>query len=203
MKGIFAVFEGIDGSGKTTLLRNTAALLSNPVLLKEPSELPSGLLIRKKLAAKEQLKSSEWLTLFLEDRYANLRENILPALRSGKTVLQDRYYYSTAAYQGEIRPDPYNKDQLTAEQIISIHQERGFPEPDLLFYIDLDTDTALGRILSTRSGTESFETKEHLNRILRNYRTILPSNVIRLDGKKNPQELAAEAAALIRKAAQK
>jgi dTMP kinase len=196
-KGLFCVFEGIDGSGKSTLIHTLARSLPEAVFLKEPSDLPTGKLIRKKLQAKERLRSEEWLTLFIDDRYANLEKNILPGLAKNKIILQDRYFYSTAAYQGEIMPlDPAT---LTAQKILNIHIERGFPEPDLLFFIDIDVDSALNRIRLSRSNTESFETQDELIRIQRNYQDILPKNTVNLNGLQPPDVIGQSALQTIRK----
>lgn len=105
-KALFCVFEGIDGVGKSTLIRYLAQKLRKEygaervLLLQEPSLLPSGQKIRRLLQARAELKLERWFSLFVKDRKYNLRKNIRPNQKKEKLILQDRYFYSTAAYQG-------------------------------------------------------------------------------------------------------
>ena len=48
----------------------------------------------------------EELELFLKDRREHVNELILPRLRQGCVVIVDRYYFSTAAYEGARGLDP-------------------------------------------------------------------------------------------------
>ena len=98
------VFEGIDGSGKTSLSKLFHAhLLANSVptvWLREPTDSALGMKIRRLAQDRESLSIEEELELFIQDRRWDVETNILPALRTGKTVVMDRYYYSNACYQG-------------------------------------------------------------------------------------------------------
>ncbi|MBX7056696.1 MAG: dTMP kinase [Leptospirales bacterium] len=189
MSGFFCVIEGIDGAGKSTLWQGLAAQLrSAPLcLLREPSDLPSGELIRQRLRNADQLSPEAWLQLFLEDRAANVAERILPALQRGMLVLQDRYYYSTAAYQGQpLRPP-------TAPEILEMNRQRGFPAPDLLLFLELSPEDALQRISERGKKQESFESLAQLQRIAANYAEILPADAFRLDGRRSAEELQKQA----------
>ncbi len=101
---MFYVVEGIDGAGKSTLLKSLACALQaqnqDLLCLQEPSKEPTGQKIRSLLQAQRQLSAQEWVALFLEDRKINIAKHIQPALKAKKVILQDRYFYSTAAYQG-------------------------------------------------------------------------------------------------------
>ena len=199
-QGLYCVFEGLDGSGKSTLVRALeealprsalAGVFSGVKLLREPTHGPVGRKIRANLHEGLDLPREEWLELFLQDRAENAKTNIRPSLAEGAVLLQDRYYYSTAAYQGDPRNPP------TSEDIVRLHREKKFPEPDILFYLDLDAESALERLKKERKTLESFEKIEQLRRIATNYENILPPGTVRLDANEKPEALRAEALAVL------
>lgn len=198
--GLFCVVEGIDGSGKSTLLEHLTTALQAEGLrhnfggrfhglreLREPTTGPVGRRIRTHLQAGDQLATAAWLKLFFEDRAENVHTNIQPALATGDLVLQDRYFYSTAAYQGT-SPE----DALT---IVERSLAAGFPEPDVVLYLAIEPEVAMGRIHRRASpddagkSLESFETLEQLQRIHRNYSRVLPAHALRLDAEHGPEQL--------------
>lgn len=153
---------------------------SGVVCLKEPTDLPEGKRIRELLSSEKELSSRDWLELFLADREANVKKNIVPLKKSGNLILQDRYYYSTAAYQA---------DSSGPEEILSVNRARGFPEPDILFYLDISPEAAFERIVKNRDKRECFETIHHLRKIYDNYQKILPSSAIILDASSSIEEI--------------
>ena len=199
-RGGFCVLEGIDGSGKSTLarrlfesLRGDSSLPYAAVRLQaEPADTAPGRRLRELLKSRAELAPAEWLELFLEDRALNVAENIQPLREKGVFIVQDRYFYSTAAYQG----DPGG--EFPPEKILALNRERGFPEPDLLFYLDILPEKALERIHAAREELESFEKLSVLNRIYENYRRILPPWTILLDAELSEQALLDEALARVR-----
>ncbi|MFH2108726.1 MAG: dTMP kinase [Chrysiogenia bacterium] len=176
--GQLIVFEGIDGSGKTTLSRMFHAfLLENgvsSVWLREPTDSPLGKKIRLLAQDKDSISIHEELKYFLEDRRWDVENNIFPALRSGKTVVLDRYYYSNACYQGA--------RGLDMEAILNMNRQFA-PEADLVFIIDVNVDRALARISSNRQGVAKlFEKKDFLEKVRANYLKLAGSNLVRIDG---------------------
>lgn len=188
--GILIVIEGIDGAGKSTLLGLLRPLVK-AVFLAEPSRGPTGLLIREHLKAGRRLGQAEWLRLFTEDRRADLARNIMPALDHGHDVILDRYFYSTAAYQGQDQ-----EDLQSAEEILR-NQESMFRKADLLIFLSIQAERAMDRV-KTRGGKETFETDSELSRIAGNYERILPASTIRLDAEEKPEDLAEKAARIIK-----
>lgn len=98
-------FEGIDGSGKSTQARRLAEALGarghTVRRVREPggAELPErvrSLLLDPALAIADRAE----LLLFSAARAQLVEEIIRPALASGETVIADRFYDSTTAYQG-------------------------------------------------------------------------------------------------------
>lgn len=172
------VFEGIDGSGKTTLSQmfhqrlqaeGTAALW-----LREPTDSPLGRRIRRIAQEQDSISAQEELDLFLADRRWDVETNILPALRAGKTVVLDRYYYSNACYQGA--------RGLDLDAILRANREFA-PEPDLVFIIDVEVDRALERIGRARESlARLFEKRGYLEKVRANYLSLRGRNLAVIDG---------------------
>ena len=63
--------------------------------------------IRRLLSdGRQGISPQEELSWFINDRKEDIETNIMPALKKHKVVLMDRYYFSTAAYQGALGLDP-------------------------------------------------------------------------------------------------
>ncbi|MEW6533814.1 MAG: dTMP kinase [Thermodesulfobacteriota bacterium] len=163
--GLFLVFEGIDGSGKTTqvqLLGDRLEALGYPVLCTaEPSEGPVGRLIR---SASTRPGPQEEAQLFARDRRYHVEQVIAPALRQGVTVISDRYFYSSVAYQGA--------RGVSVQGILSLNS--GFlVQPDLIFLLLVPVEAALSRIEAERTeGYSLFEVEDYLRAVDRIYRSL-------------------------------
>jgi dTMP kinase len=102
----FITIEGGDGTGKSTQIRTLESYLMQRgfacVMTREPGGTALGSLIRKVLleVGSHEIASSTELFLYLADRAQHVNEVILPALKSDKIVLCDRFTDSTVAYQG-------------------------------------------------------------------------------------------------------
>jgi len=145
MRGRFIVVEGIDGSGKTTLAARLAqelALAGRRVLrTREPGGTRLGEKIREVLldARHSEMTALAELFLYMASR-AQLVENVIrPALRDGLDVVCDRYYYSTAAYQGAAGGVGIRGVLEIAERIAR------FERPDLVAVLDLPPRVARAR----------------------------------------------------------
>lgn len=157
-EGLFIVIEGIDGTGKSTQAKRLgewfAAQGREVVLSREPTNGPWGRKIRETFLA-GRLTPDEELACFLNDRRQHVEELIAPSLAAGKVVILDRYYFSTMAYQGARGFDP-------AE--IRRKNEEFAPVPDILVILDLDVDSALGRIGARGDTANEFEKRDNLLR---------------------------------------
>lgn len=172
MQGLFCVIEGIDGSGKSTLHRALQSLAWDiPVLFtREPTDGPFGQKIRQSLAHDHEQKY--WIELFMADRAWNMAEKVQPALTRGALVIQDRSFFSTAAYQGD--------GTLSAAEIVAESRKR-FPEPELVLFLEIDPERAMERT-GLRSNRDSFERNDQfLREVNDRYKTVLPAGTIRLD----------------------
>jgi len=159
-KGKLIVFEGIDGTGKTSQLKALAAYLEEQghvvTATREPSDGPYGKKIRALFTQRHTLTLEEELGLFIADRMDHVQEVILPALKQGKIVLTDRYYFSTAAYQGAEGGDP--------ESIIE--QNSFAPTPDLVVLLTITVAESIRRIQEQRQDQlNDFEREEQLEKV--------------------------------------
>lgn len=187
-RGRLVVFEGIDGSGKTTISKLVASRLIDQnievVWLREPSDSRWGQKIRDLASQKDSIPISEELHYFQEDRKWDVETNIKPALSQAKTVILDRYFFSTACYQGA--------RGLDLNEILAQNREFA-PEPDLVFIIDVDVDTALQRIRKNREAeVRLFEKRDFLTKVRQNYLGIKGDHIHIINGCQPPQEVLAE-----------
>jgi dTMP kinase len=182
--GFLIVIEGIDGVGKTTqadLLqkrleeRNVAVLRS-----KEPTTGKWGRMLRES-AITGRLSLPEEVEAFMNDRREHVETKIMPALRSGKIVILDRYYFSTAAYQGARGLDP--------QELIRRNEEFA-PEPDLLVLLDLEVDGGLDRVRSRGSQTDEFEQTDALRRAREIFLGISKPYLLKIDARRSADAIA-------------
>lgn len=156
--GLFIVIEGIDGTGKSTQAKRLGEWFESRgrevVLSREPTAGPWGKLARES-GSTGRVSPEEELQYFLNDRKQHVEELIEPSLAAGKVVILDRYYFSTMAYQGARGFDPVE---------IRARNEAFAPKPDLLLILDLDVDSALGRIGARGDIANEFEKRDNLEK---------------------------------------
>jgi len=99
-RGVFLAFEGIDVSGKSTQAKRVAAI-HDALFTFEPGDTPLGAQLRRWVldAATPMAPSTEAL-MMLTDRSHHVRTLIEPTLANGGSVVTDRFFASTLAYQG-------------------------------------------------------------------------------------------------------
>ena len=172
-RGLLIVFEGIDGSGKSTQCRMLANLLNKKgianISFAEPTRGKWGMKIRQLLAkGRNGISADEELEWFMNDRREDVEQNIEPALRAGKVVLMDRYYFSTAAYQGALGFDP---------QEIKADNEKFAPVPDRVLVFHNSPEKSLERIESSREGKSAFEKRDYLIEVQKVFKSFTGSNI--------------------------
>lgn len=177
-KPLLVVFEGIDGSGKTSLSKMLLTYLKKKSLdvlwFREPADSEWGKKIRELANLKESIPIEQELEYFIKDRQWNVKHNILPNLAQNKIVILDRYYFSTACYQGA--------RGLDMEEIIKTNTEFA-PVPEITFIIDVDVDTALQRIKQNREQeVKLFEKKDFLQKVRQNYLKLHGPTIHIIDG---------------------
>ncbi|WP_243073984.1 dTMP kinase [Microbacterium sp. SS28] len=143
--GLFVTLEGGDGVGKTTqaaLLDEWLTSLGRTVVrTREPGGTEVGVLVRDiVLHHRGDIAPRAEALLYAADRAHHIETVVRPALERGDVVIQDRYFDSSVAYQGDGR-------QLEPGEIrdLSMWAARGLV-PDLTILLDLDPATARGRL---------------------------------------------------------
>jgi len=175
-RGLLVVFEGIDGAGKTTQAELFAERVRQAGLRvttsKEPTTGPHGTALRQS-ASTGRFSPAEELELFIADRRMHVEQLIAPALANGEVVVIDRYYFSTAAYQGARGMD--------AEALLA-QNEAFAPQPDLLVILEITVEDAVGRIAQRDGQGNLFERADDLARCAAIFRAIARPYLLRLDG---------------------
>jgi dTMP kinase len=145
MRGRFIVVEGIDGSGKSTVAARIADELTRRgrrvLRTREPGGTPLSEKIRALLldAKNSEMVPFTELFLYMASRAQLVDAVIRPSLRDGIDVVCDRYYYSTAAYQGAAGRVGIPVVLAVAEKIAK------FEKPDLVALLDVDPEVAQKR----------------------------------------------------------
>lgn len=146
-EGIFVSFEGPNGVGKSSLLDGVTNQLTHlnfdTVKTKEPTLSPLGQFVR---AAEENYQGRILACLVAADRYFHLENEILPALKSGKIVLSDRYIESSLVLQ--------RLDGLDIEFIWSLNSQICIPDLSIVLTAPVEI---LEQRLSQRSSFGRFE----------------------------------------------
>lgn len=158
--GKLIVFEGTDGAGKSTQIQMLATHLKelgyDVITTFEPTNGPKGQQIRALYTNRGAATKEEELQLFLDDRKEHVENLLTPSLSQGKIVLCDRYYLSTAAYQGA--------NGLDVSEILA--QNSFAPEPDLALLLQIPVQQGRERITSLRGEqTNDFEKRDMLEKV--------------------------------------
>jgi len=156
MRGKFIVIEGLDGSGKGTQIERLADSLAERGILihttAEPTDGYIGKHLREMLRDSDNKDMSLQAALFLADRLdhiTNPTTGINACLDKGVTVICDRYYYSSFAYQGTAADvDWVMNMNLNSPSML---------KPDLCIFFDVNPETCRERITQTRLMPELYE----------------------------------------------
>ena len=117
-----------------------------------------------------------------------MRNLIKPKLEEGFTVITDRFFLSTLAYQGYGRGlDIDLLKELNEKVLEGVY-------PDLTFLVDIPVEIALERLERSRKDLSRFEKKEFLQRVREGFLKLAGEykNVHILDGRKSVYELLGE-----------
>lgn len=165
-RGCFIVFEGCDRSGKSSqcellkneLLKNNYNYI-NICFPNRNSEI--GKIINKYLIKELKLDSHTIHLLFSANRWEE-KEKILNELYNNKIIIVDRYSYSGIVYTSSKNIYDMNIEWCSIPEI-------GLPEPDLLFFMDIDP-----KLLCKRNdfGKEIYETNEFQNNVYHEYKKL-------------------------------
>ena len=145
-RGTFITFEGIEGCGKSTqveLLRQYLAGIGHKVVLtREPGGCFIGEKIRDILLDLENrgMTALTELLLYEASRAQHVADVIEPALARGDTVISDRFYDASTAYQGHARG--LGADKVERLNLVAT----GGLRPDITIVLDLEASEGLRRL---------------------------------------------------------
>ena len=149
-KALFIVFEGIEGCGKSYQSQRLYLKLKKkkiPVIkTREPGGTKTAELIRNLILkdyfnnGKQKFDKYTDTLLYLASRNEHIKNMILPAIKSKKVVICDRFIDSTFSYQ------VYGK-KVKKDFIKNIHKIilRGI-KPDITFLLKVDINKSLKRL---------------------------------------------------------
>jgi dTMP kinase len=155
---LFIVLEGVEGCGKSyqsrVLYKKLIGEGLSALLTYEPGGTKLGDRIRSILKSRHENSMNAVTELFLisASRAQHVSDVIIPALKSNKIVICDRFTGSTVAYQG------YGRGlDLNTVQSINMVSSAGI-EPNLNILLDLPVEKGLSRKHS--SGNDRFEAED-------------------------------------------
>ncbi len=181
-------FEGIDGAGKSTQISKLANSMTGQGVEVVTLREPGGTVVAEKirlilLENQHKISSVGELLLFSASRAELVQDIIVPALAEGKTVILDRFFDSTTAYQGYGR----GIDLELLQSIIALSTCN--IAPDITFYLDIEPEDALKRKYSEKSIPLEFDSDEldrmeqsgieFYRRVQQGYREIMQLNTKR------------------------
>ncbi|MFH1392698.1 MAG: dTMP kinase [bacterium] len=176
--GKFIVFEGLDGSGQSTQARLLHKHIKNSILTKEPRQ--DNKIIKAALSAKKKLAPKILQEFFAQDREEHLEKDIIPALQKGKTVVCDRYAFSSFAYGVA--------NNVPIDYLLEINKD--FLMPDIVFFLDVPPQICMKRIKTRGDKKTLFEKKKTLEYVYENYKCLSRQfNFKIINGKKSIEKV--------------
>lgn len=194
MPGKFIVIEGIDGAGGETQTKLLTEFLKNNgknVLQISYPDYSGGIgnLIHEFLHGKHNFSADVQFALYAADMVKD-KQKIFESLASDQIVVANRYLTSTLTYQS-IAGFETEKGIIFAENF-------NLPKPDVVIYIDIDSETSMKRKFGEKNSLDQFESnKQFLEKVRARYlelanKKVFANKWIVIDGKKSIEEVAKE-----------
>lgn len=167
-KNLFIALEGIDGSGKSSQTKLLAEKLQQAGhkihLTLEPTTGHIGSILLDVLKKKIKSDHRTIAALFAADRLEHLlneETGIVKKLEDGYTVITDRYYFSSYAYNGA---------HSDMDWVIELNKMAAqVRRADLNIFIDVPPEVCMQRINTNRGTTELFEKTDTLTKVRNKY----------------------------------
>jgi len=184
-RGLFLVFEGLDRSGKSTQSRKIASYLEKAGPVKwmcfPNRKTPIGNAIDLYLRRQLELSDEAVHRLFSANRW-EMAQAIVEDLRSGTTIVCDRYAFSGVAYSAAKGLD------FTWCQ----SPDRGLPCPDGIFFLHIDEKVGASR---SNFGDERYENAQMQARVRTQFKDRRLRDSVNwrdVDGARDIEEIHAE-----------
>jgi dTMP kinase len=192
-KGTFIAFEGGEGTGKSTQSKLLAKWLEQEgetvVLSREPGGTELGKDLRKILLGHETgaISPRAEALLYAADRAHHVFSVIRPGLDRGDVVITDRYFDSSAAYQGAGRVlNPSEVARISRWATESLY-------PTLTILIDVPAIIGLARLKSLdRLEAEPTEFHERVRQEFLQIALMDPERYLVVDGTQSVEEIHTE-----------
>ncbi len=199
--GRLIVLEGLDGAGTTTQARRLVEHLTakghKAHLTREPSDGPIGQLIRQMLTGHhviegQSIAQSTFGLLFAADRLDHLQREVEVQLAAGATVVSDRWYHSSLAYQGTGADRDW----------ISTLNARA-RKPDLTIFLSVRPEVAAARRVSAGRIQELFEDMRMQEEVAAGYKATISElsaqgeRIETIDGEATPDQVFGVILALV------
>ncbi len=153
--GKLIIFEGIDGSGKSSQYRRICDRLSADAISFKKIVFPrydkdSSALIRLYLGGSfgvhpDDVNAYAASLFYAVDRYASFKDDWGKDYSAGQLIIADRYTTSNIVHQGAKLPENERKDYFAWVSDLE-YVKMGLPEPDRVFFLDVDLATSLRRM---------------------------------------------------------
>lgn len=176
----FITLEGIDGCGKSTQARLLAAALERAgydvVALREPGGTEISEKIRALLLdpANAAMGDTCELLLYEASRAQLVHEVVQPALAAGRTVVCDRFYDSTTAYQGFA--DGLDREMVERANGIAVNG----CTPDLTLVYDIDPDRVAARMAERDPDRIEAKGSAYQQRVVEGFRAVAADDPARV-----------------------
>ena len=174
-RGTFIVLEGIDGCGGETQSKKLVQYLRKKgkavQLLSYPDyKGPIGKLIHEYLYKRHDFSKEVQLLLYFAD-FLKDNEKIQRWLAEGKTIISDRYFSSTIAYQCS--------SGFAVEKALQMSKLFDLPVPDLILYLDITPETSIKRKMKEKRGKlDRHEAdKEFLSKLGKLYKQLIRKQI--------------------------
>jgi len=188
-RGKFVVLEGLDGSGQSTqasLLRDFFIKRGGQVVLtKEPTrDSEAGRKIKEILEKRIEINPLKLQKLYAEDRKEHLGNVIIPALKQGKIVISDRYFFSSFAYGAAHGAD--------LDELIKLNDD--FLYPNVVFLLKVSPEICFERIGKRGDPKTLFEKREQLAKVWKVFEKLpaMFGDVKVIDGEKSIEQVFEE-----------
>lgn len=183
LKGKYISFCGKDKTGKTSLSKMLfdylASIGMDVFLVHEPGGSEVGLKIREAIKT-PGISGKTRMFLYIADR-TELAIEIIKAKKQGYTVIGDRCYFDSLAYQ---MVDKEVCDYFTYDQLNDLNRKAvNNLIPDYLFYINANNRTIIERINSDKKagvleeGWDFFENWDFLEKLDNSFNVVLENYV--------------------------